>query len=109
MFTMMHLEMDESSERSNKTAIETLWHYVNRHQSDWMNHLIHIEIAMNNSVNATTKITSTQLLFDINIHLFPSFRFDTIDIHISTISKFIERINESIAIAKDNHLTTKII
>ena len=79
MSTTAHPEKDGSSERSNKTAIEALRNYVNRRQTDWMDHLIHVETAMNNSVNATTKMTPTQLLFGTSIRLFPSFRSGTID------------------------------
>src|SRR5439155_11205692 len=78
MSTAAHPETDGSSERSNKTAIEALQNYVNRRQSDWMDHLIHVETAMNNSVNAITKMTPTQLLFGTSIRLFPSFGPGTI-------------------------------
>src|SRR5436190_6970010 len=54
MSTSFHPETDGSSQRSNKTMIESLRHYVNLRQSDWADHLIHVEAAMNNSVNATT-------------------------------------------------------
>src|SRR5437773_4039056 len=90
--TAGHLKMDGSSERSNKTAIEALWNYVNRRQSDWMDHLIHVGTAMNNSVNAMTKMTPTQLLFGTSIRLFPSFGPRTIDTRVPAVFKFIERI-----------------
>ena len=109
MSTAAHPETDGSSERSNKTAIEALRNYVNRRQSDWMDHLIHVETAMNNSVNATTKMTPTQLLFGTSIRLFPSFGPRTIDTRVPAVSEFIERINESVAIAKDNHLAAKTV
>ena len=74
-----------------------------------MDHLIHIETAMNNSVNATTKMTPTQLLFGTSIRLFPSFRPSTVDTPVPAVAEFIERINESVAIAKDNHLAAKTV
>ena len=61
MSTSYHPETDGSSERSNKTVIESLRHYVNRRQTDWADHLIHIETAINNSVNATMKYTPTEM------------------------------------------------
>jgi len=67
-----------------------------------MDHLIHVKTAINNSVNATTKMTPTQLLFGTSIQLFPRFG-PNIDTKVPAASEFIERINESIAIAKDNH------
>src|SRR5205814_10559152 len=102
MSTTAHPETDGASERSNKTAIEALRSYVNRRQTDWMDHLIHVETAMNNSINATTKMTPTQLLFGTSIRLFPSFR-PKVDTHVPAVAEFIERINESVAIANDNH------
>ena len=74
-----------------------------------MDHLIHVETAMNNSINATTKMTPTQLLFGTSICLFPSFRPKEIDTHVPAVTEFIERINESVAIAKDNHLAAKTV
>jgi transposase InsO family protein len=63
MSTSYHPETDGSSERSNKTMIEALRHYVNLRHSDWADHLIHVEAAMNNSVNATTGKTPTELVY----------------------------------------------
>src|SRR5438046_6819022 len=54
--TAYHPQTDGSSERSNKTVIQALRNYVNRRQTDWTKHLIHVETAMNNSVNATTEL-----------------------------------------------------
>jgi len=108
MSTTAHPETDGSSERSNNTAIEALRSYVDRRQPDWMDHLIHVETAMNNSINATTKMTPTQLLFGTSIRLFPSFR-SKVDTHVPAVAEFIERINESVAIAKDNHLAAKTV
>jgi len=58
-----HLEMNSSSERSNKTTIEALCHYVNTCQNDWLQHLIHVETAINNSINATTSKSPMELLY----------------------------------------------
>jgi hypothetical protein len=63
MSTSFHPETDGSSARSNKTAIESVPHYVSVRQHDWSEHLIHVELAMNNSVNATTGMTPTELLY----------------------------------------------
>ena len=43
MSTSFHPETDGSSERSNKTLIESLRHYVNIRQTDWVEHLVHVE------------------------------------------------------------------
>ena len=61
--TSYHPDTDGSSERSNKTVIESLRNYVNRRQTDWPDHLIHVETAINNSVNATTDYTPTEMVY----------------------------------------------
>jgi hypothetical protein len=112
MSTSFHPETDGSSERSNKTAIEALRHYVNRRQTDWMDHLIHVEIQMNNSVNATTNFSPTELVFGSRLRLFPTFRegdIDTSETTVPAVTEHLDRIVESIAIARDNHLTGKTI
>jgi len=53
MSTPFHQETDRSLEKSNKTAIKAPRHYVNNRQINWSDHLTHVEIAMNNSANAT--------------------------------------------------------
>src|SRR5437667_5730221 len=52
--------------------IEALRHYVNLRHSDWAEQLIHVEAAMNNSVNATTGKTPTELVYGTPLRLFPS-------------------------------------
>jgi hypothetical protein len=108
MSTAFHPETDGSTERANKTIITALRAYVDRRQRDWTDHLIHVEIAMNNSVNATTELSPTELIYGTSIRLFP-----TIDTSMNTkvpeTADFIERINESQAIARDAHLTAKTI
>jgi hypothetical protein len=106
MSTSRHPETDGSSERSNKTAIESLRHYVNARQSDWADHLIAIEMAMNNSVNATTSKTPTELLYGTPIRLFPRVA-PSPNSRVPAVDEYINRIQESIAIARDNHVDAK--
>ena len=77
--TSYHPQTDGSSERSNKTVIQALRNYVNRRQTDWAKHLIHVETAMNNSVNATTELPPTELLYGSPIRLFPTLDETNID------------------------------
>src|SRR5437667_344563 len=90
MSTSYHPETDGSSEHSNKTVIEALRHYVNVRQSDWTDHLIHVETVMNNSVNATTSKTPTELLYGSKIRLFPT-PVDKNSITIHSVADYIER------------------
>lgn len=71
MPTSFHPETDGSSERSNKTMIQAICHYVNLWHTDWADHLIHVEAAMNNSINATTSKTPTEMVFGTTLRLFP--------------------------------------
>ena len=106
MSTAYHPETDGSSERSNKTIIESLWQYVNARQSDWPDHLIHVEIAMNNSVNATTGKTPTELLYECLIRLFPT-PVTKDNITIPATTDYIAKIEDSIASARDRHAKAK--
>ena len=72
MSTAYHPETDGSSERSNKTAIESLRQYINTCQTDWADHLVYVVSAMNNSVNATTTKTPTKLLYGTSLRLIPA-------------------------------------
>jgi hypothetical protein len=103
--TSFHPETEGSSERSNKTVIESLRHYVNVRQMDWAQHLIHVETAINNSINATTGMTPTELLYGALIHLFPHPTNTKSDF--PAVPEFLERINVSIAIAQDRHVMAK--
>jgi len=106
MSTSYHPETNGSSERSNKTAIESLRHLVNTRQTDWADHLINVEIHMNNSVNATTGKTPTELLYGVPLKLFPSPR-SLLPSDVPAVTDYLERIQDSIAIARDRHAEAK--
>src|SRR5579859_2258192 len=105
MSTAAHPETDGSSERSNKTLIESLRHYVNARQTDWADHLIGVEMCMNNSKNASTGKSPTELLFGSPVRLVPSI-CPSSNI-VPAVSEFLVRINLNSAIAKDNLATAK--
>lgn len=108
MWTSFHPETDGSSERSDKTMIEALRHYVNLRHKDWADPLIHVEAAMNNSANATTGKTPTELIFGAPLRLFPSLRDlanPTQDI--PAVSDYIQRIHDNVALARDRHAAAK--
>ena len=108
MSTSFHPETDGSSKRSNKTMIEALRHYVNLRHSDWVDHLIHVEAAMNNSVNATTGRTSTEIVYGTPLQLFPSPRdLAKPNLDISAVSDYIQRIQDNIALVRDCHAEAK--
>jgi len=49
-----HPETDGQSERTNRTVVEMLRHYVNEQNTDWIDYLPFIEICINNSKQAST-------------------------------------------------------
>jgi hypothetical protein len=108
MFTSFHSKTDSSSERSNKTMIEALRHYVNLRHSNWADHLIHIEAAVNNSVNATTGKTPTEVLYGTTLRLFPSPRdLAKPNLDVPVVLDYIHRIQDNIALARDGHAKVK--
>ena len=65
---------------------------------------------MNNSVNAITELTPTELLYGFPIRLFPA--LDNAGINETQLpgdTSYMDRISQSVSIAKDNHITTKTI
>ena len=88
--------------------IEALRHYINLRHTDWVDHLIHMEAAMNNLVNATTGKTPTELVFGSPLCLFPSPRDlakPTQDV--PAVSDYIQRIQDNVALARDRHAAAK--
>ena len=61
---------------------------------------------MNNSVNATTDKTLIELLYDVFLKLFPSPR-SLLSFEVSVVTDYLERIQNSIAIARDRHAEAK--
>ena len=60
---------------------------------------------MNNSVNATTGMTPTELLYGTSLHLVPH----PANTHseFPAVTEFLERIDESVALAQDRHVVAK--
>lgn len=54
MSTAFHPESDGQTERQNRTLEESLRHYTAYHQDDWDEHLSILELAHNNSIQAST-------------------------------------------------------
>ena len=69
-----------------------------------------MKIIMNNSVNIITELTLIELFYEFSIRLFPTLdEININNIQFSNIKNYIDRIMESISIARDNHTTAKII
>ncbi len=57
MSTAFHPQTDGQTERANRTLEEGLRAYIAYHQLDWDQHLVPLEIAFNNTVQASTGFT----------------------------------------------------
>lgn len=57
MSTAAHPQTDGQTERANRTLIQMLRAYVSPYHDDWDEHLVAIEFAYNDSINATTGFT----------------------------------------------------
>ena len=106
MSTAFHPETDSSSELSNKMAIESLHHYVNARQDDWADHLLQVEIPMNNSVNAVTGKSPTELLYGMHLHLIAHLANHKSD-DVLAVNEVLDRIDESVELSKDCHVIVK--
>jgi hypothetical protein len=101
-----HLEIDRSSEQSNKTVIEALRHYINTRQTDWAEHLVQIEASINNSKNATTSFTPNELVFGALLQLFPVPAAPSKS-DVPAVTEYLREIERSTEIAKDAHVVAK--
>ena len=108
--TSYHPETDGSTERANKTIIQSIRQYINRRQTDWAIHLTHVESVFNNSIAMSTGLTPNELLYGTTVRLFPSFKHSNNSL-VPSVAEYLaqiqERIDEAIAIAKDNRLVSK--
>ena len=64
----------------------------------------------NNSISASTNLAPNELIYSTTVRLFPSIK-TPVDSFIPSVSEYLdqilERINDAVAIAKDNRLTAK--
>ena len=64
MSTTAHPETDGQSERSNRTLLQILRHFVNTNGSDWAQHLSTVEFAINSAVSSSTDQAPLKLYTD---------------------------------------------
>ena len=69
MSTSYHPQTDGQTERANRTLEEILRAYVNFNQNDWDDHLATAELAVNNSVHASTGFTPFYLNYGQEVQL----------------------------------------
>ena len=108
--TSYHPQTDGSTERANKTIIESIRQYVNQRHTDWALHLTHVESVFNNSISASMNLAPNELLYGTTVRLFPNIRA-SVESSVPSVKEYLdqilERINDAIAIAKDSRLAAK--
>ena len=72
MSTSYHPETDGASERTNKTAVQTLRAWVDRRGKSWATVLPRVAFAMNNTVRRGINYAPAQLVFGKRLRLTPS-------------------------------------
>ena len=72
MSTAFHPQTDGTSERSNKTVVQLLCSWVDRHGTSWVKYLSRVSQAMNNTVRRSTGFSPTQLVFGRRLCTLPS-------------------------------------
>jgi hypothetical protein len=106
MSTAFHPQSDGATERANRTYIESICTILSVYSGAWTDHLSYIEFAMNNSHNASTKMTPFELLLGYKPRVPASLDDDnTVQ---STVSKRLERLNVNLKQAHDNVMRAQI-
>jgi transposase InsO family protein len=68
MSTAYHPQTDGQTENTNKTIENMLRAYVNNHLDDWDEHLLHVEMAINNAVQDSTGYSPFYLTYGQHLH-----------------------------------------
>jgi len=103
MSTAFHPQTDGQTERANRTLEEGLRAYVSRMQTDWDQHLLPLEIAYNNSVQASTGFTPFFLNSGQHFHL--PIQQALLPAHVSanqSSADRLEQLSRSLQIAQSN-------
>jgi len=88
--------------------IEAIHHYVNLQHTDWADHLIHVEAAINNSINATTGTSLTEMVFWTTLRLFLNpCDLTKLTQDVPAVSDYTKRIQDNVAMAHDHHAEAK--
>jgi transposase InsO family protein len=97
MSSAYHPQTDGQTERMNRLLEETLRHYTNDHQSNWVELLPMAEFAINNAWNSS--IQSTPFYLNFGQHPRMPAAIDTPD-PVPAASTFVSRMHEAVASAK---------
>ena len=111
MSTSYHPETDGSSERTNKTVIQSIRFAVERDQIGWVKALPKIRFDIMNTTNRSTGFTPFQLRFGRSPRVLPPlFKFQATQLTPTDklARDLLTRMQSSVSDAQDNLLTSKI-
>ncbi|GEM07180.1 hypothetical protein Rt10032_c02g1197 [Rhodotorula toruloides] len=104
MSTAFHPETDGRSERTNKTVIQVLRHYVSRQQKDWMCFLPTTEYVITAAENASTGNTPFELVLGFTPSLSPRHSIPSnvpaVDSLLDERNMKIKEVREALAVSK---------
>lgn len=107
-----HPQTDGASERTNKTAIQSLRFFVDRNQKGWVKALPHVRFNILNSVNTSTGLLGFELKTGASpraIPPLPKLPKNPNDIALINAHDLISKIDSHIHEAQDNLLVAKIV
>lgn len=107
MSSAFHPQTDGSSERTNKTVVQSLRYYVDRNQKGWVKALPHVRFTYMNTTNASTGLSPFQLRLGCSPRVIPPLVTDTPPLDIDA-ERIIKTIEEYTAQAKDSLIAAKI-
>jgi hypothetical protein len=115
MSTLYHPQTDGTSERTNKTVVQSICYHVERNQKGWVKSLPRIRFGMMNTVNTSTGFSGFQLKLGRSLRVIPLIVPDRLpettreSTEAFDMIKLIETVENDVAEAKDNLLQSKAL
>ncbi len=100
MSTAYHPQTDGQTERANRVLEDVLRNYVSVQQDDWDEHLTACEIAVNNSIQVSTKFTPYYLNYGDHPSFPSAIQFDSVSNQ--SVYELMSQLQHNIGIAKSN-------
>jgi Integrase zinc binding domain len=76
MSTAYHPRTDGQTERTNRTILQTLRHYVNRNGSNWAKYITTVEFAINSAINSSTGKAPFEIVYGYLPRILPPAIYD---------------------------------
>lgn len=108
MSSAYHLEMDNSSQHSNKTINQLLHYHVQCNQKGWVWALPHVHFQIMSTVNASIGFSGFQLHLRWSLHVIPPILTPVLDTELqdaaATVTTLLNKTTKDITEAHDNLL-----